>query len=162
MSQPVVYLLCGLTGSGKTEYAKRLEARGCVRLSVDEVIHARRGRYDVDYPAGDYTRYYEEAVAGLDRQLVTLLDAGQPVVLDYGLWQRASRDRYKTLVEGHGGRWELLYFKADPDVLRRRLAARNLRADANALRISDDMLADFIARFEEPTGEDETVLAQTA
>lgn len=30
------------------------------------------------------------------------------------------------------------------------------------MRISDDMLADFIARFEEPTGEDETVLAQTA
>lgn len=34
---PVVYLLCGLTGSGKTTYAKRLEAAGAVRLTVDEV-----------------------------------------------------------------------------------------------------------------------------
>jgi len=25
---PVVYLLCGLTGSGKTTYARRLEAAG--------------------------------------------------------------------------------------------------------------------------------------
>ena len=28
---PVAYLRCGLTGSGKTTYAKRLEAGGAVR-----------------------------------------------------------------------------------------------------------------------------------
>jgi hypothetical protein len=48
----VVYLLCGLTGSGKTSYAKRLEAGGAVRLSVDEEVYARHGRYGVDYPIG--------------------------------------------------------------------------------------------------------------
>jgi hypothetical protein len=41
----VVYLLCGLTGSRKTSYAKRLEAGGAVRLSVDEEVYARHGRY---------------------------------------------------------------------------------------------------------------------
>ena len=35
---PVVYLLCGLTGSGKTTYARQLEAAGAVRLSVDEEV----------------------------------------------------------------------------------------------------------------------------
>ena len=156
---PVVYLLCGLTGSGKTSYAKRLEAEGCVRLSIDELVDARHGRYGVDYPASDYPRYYEETVVELDRQLVELLEGSQSVVLDHGLWQRSNRDRYKMLVEAHGGRWELLYFKAEASVLRQRLAYRNLRSGANALTVSHDMLEDFIARFEEPSGEGERVLS---
>ncbi|MFF2929118.1 AAA family ATPase [Streptomyces mirabilis] len=36
--EPVVYLLVGLTGSGKTTYAKRLEPTGAIRLSVDEMV----------------------------------------------------------------------------------------------------------------------------
>ncbi len=155
---PLVYLLCGLTGSGKTRYAKRLEADGCVRLSIDELVHTRHGRYDVDYPACDYSRYYDEATLELDRRLVELVEANKSVVLDHGLWQRSTRDRYKALVESHGGRWELLYFKAEPSVLRSRLARRNHHNDANALTVSDDMLEGFIARFEEPCGEGERII----
>ena len=47
---PVAYLLAGLTGSGKTTYARRLEAEGVLRLSVDEEVFARDGRHGVDYP----------------------------------------------------------------------------------------------------------------
>src|SRR5215207_8258600 len=53
---PVVYLLCGLTGSGKTTYARQLEAAGAVRLSVDEEVFARHGRYGVDYPTSRVLR----------------------------------------------------------------------------------------------------------
>jgi predicted kinase len=154
---PVVHMLCGLTGSGKTVFAKRLESEGCVRLSVDELVQARHGRHDVDYPAHDYPRLYDEAVAELDRRLVELLDSGRSVVLDYGLWARASRDRYKRLIEEHGGRWRLVYFEAEPELLRRRLAARNRRTDANALTVTAAMLDDFMARFEAPVGEGEVV-----
>ena len=156
--RPVVYLLCGLTASGKTTYARRLEAEGCVRLSIDEVVHARHGHYDVDYPSSAYPRYYEEAVVELDRRLVELLESKRSVVFDHGLWQRSNRDRYKALVEAHGGRWELLYFKAEPSVLRARLAQRNMESGANALSVSDDMLEDFIARFDEPREEGERVV----
>lgn len=82
--RPVVCLLCGLTGSGKTAYARRLEAQGCVRLSIDELVHARHCRYDVDYQASDYPRYYDEAVRELDRHLVELVEPNQSVVLDDG------------------------------------------------------------------------------
>ena len=160
MSAPLVHMLCGLTGSGKTMYAKRLEAQGCVRLAVDEPIHDRHGRYGIDYPAHDYPRLYDEAVTEVDRRLVELLEAGQSVVLDHGLWERSNRDRYKRLVEAHGGRWRLFYFKAEPEVLRRRLAERNRRADANALTVKEDMLTGFLARFEAPSGEGEVVLDQ--
>ncbi len=96
----------------------------------------------------------------LDRRLVELLEAGRSVVLDHGLWERSNRDRYKRLVEAHGGRWRLFYFKAEPEVLRRRLAERNRRTDANALTVTQDMLTGFLARFEAPRGEGELVLDQ--
>jgi predicted kinase len=158
---PVVYLLCGLTGSGKTTHAKRLEAAGAVRLSVDEEVYARHGRYGVDYPISEYFDRERPVVEELPRRLVELVESGHDVVLDYGLWRRSDRDAYKRLVEAHGGRWRLLYFKVDPQVLRQRLADRNRRVDANALKVTPSALEDFIARFDEPVGEgEETVQAQ--
>ena len=157
----IVYLLCGLTGSGKTSHAKRLEAGGAVRLSVDEEVYARHGRYGVDYPMSEYFDRERPVVEELPRRLVELVESGHDVVLDYGLWRRSDRDAYKRLVEAHGGRWRLLYFKVDPQVLRQRLADRNRRADANALMVTPSALEDFIARFDEPVGEgEETVQAQ--
>jgi predicted kinase len=157
---PLVHMLCGLPGSGKTVYAKGLEAEGCVRLSVDELVEARHGRHDIDYPAHDYPRLYDRAVEELDGQLVELLREGRSVVLDYGLWERSNRDRYKRLIEEHGGRWRLVYFKAEPELLRSRLLERNRRSDPNALTVTDAMLADFLARFEAPSGEGEVVAPQ--
>jgi predicted kinase len=129
----VVYLLCGLTGSGKTTYAKRLEAGGAVRLSVDEEVYARHGRYGVDYPMGEYFGRERSVVEELRRRLV-------------------------ELVEAHGGRWRLLYFKADREVLVRRLAERNRRDDANALTVTPSALEDFFARFDEPVDKGEELV----
>jgi predicted kinase len=159
---PVVYLLCGLTGSGKTTYAKRLEAAGALRLSVDEEVFARHGRYGADYPVAEYFDLERPVVEELRRRLIELIESGHDVVLDHGLWRRSDRDAYKRLVEAHGGRWRLLYFKVDPGVLRQRLADRNRRGDANALMVTPSALEDFIARFDEPVGEgEELVQAQS-
>jgi predicted kinase len=119
--RPVVYLLSGLTGSGKTTFAKRLEAEGVMRLSVDEEVHARHGRYGIDYPEHEYFQRERPVVEEVQRRLAELVRAGQDVVLDYGLWRRVERDAYKRLVEAHGGQWRLVYFRADREVLLRRL-----------------------------------------
>src|SRR5215217_2483041 len=113
---PVVYLLCGLTGSGKTAYAKRLEAGGAVRLSVDEEVYARHGRHGIDYPMDEHFDREWPVVEELRRRLVELVESGRDMVLDYGLWPRSDRDAYTRLVEAHGGTWRLLFFKADPEV----------------------------------------------
>jgi predicted kinase len=67
------------------------------------------------------------------RRMVDLVESGQDVVYDPGMWWRTDRDAYKRLVEEHGGRWRLLYFKVDRDVLLQRLIDRNRRSDANVL-----------------------------
>jgi predicted kinase len=155
---PVVYLLCGLTGSGKTTYAKEIEAVGAVRLTVDEKVYARHGRYGVDYPTSEYFERERPVVEELRRRLVELIESGRDVVFDHGLWRRDNRDAYKRLVEEHGGRWRLLYFKVDREVLLQRLADRNRRSDANAMPLLAADLEDFIARFEEPMGEGEELV----
>ncbi|MEU6011995.1 AAA family ATPase [Streptomyces sp. NPDC047453] len=98
-SGPVVYLLVGLTGAGKTTYAKQwLVPAGAVRLSVDERVHERRGRYGVDYPEREYFSLEAPVVAEVREELVGLFTAGRDVVLDHGLWLRSDRAEWKKLV----------------------------------------------------------------
>jgi predicted kinase len=156
---PVVYLLAGLAGAGKTTWACRfLVPRGAVRLSVDELVFARHGRYGVDYPEWEYFDRQAPVVAEVRARLAGLVAGGRDVVLDHGLWRRAERDEWKRAVEGAGGRWRLLYFPVSRDELLRRLGSRNRRGDANALSVTESALDDFIARFDPPHGEGEEVI----
>jgi hypothetical protein len=66
---------------------------------------------------------------------------------------------YKQLIEELGGRWRLLYLRVGSQELRRRLAERNERFDANAaFPIGAERLAGYLASFEEPHGEGEEVI----
>jgi len=153
-----VVLTCGVAGSGKTTYAQRLEAQGYVRLSVDEEIWHRFGRYGIDYTPDQYARLSRDAEDVLRHRLVDLIGRGRDVVVDLSFWRRVSRDEYKQLVETAGGRWRLVYLQVPPDVLRQRLSQRAHRFDANAaFAITDDVLNTYLASFEAPSGEGEEV-----
>lgn len=150
----LVVLLCGMAGSGKTTFSQRLEARGFIRLSIDETMWQRFGRYGIDYPASDYRSRLDTAHAELHDRLRELMARRVPVVVDAALWNRPSRERYKALVDQAGRRWQLIYLKVPLDVLRARLQVRNQRFDANApFPITDDILARYATAFEEPTDE---------
>jgi predicted kinase len=90
--------------------------------------------------------------------LVELIGLGRDVVVDLSFWNRAMRDEFKHIVESRGASWELVYVKVDPAILPGRLASRRERNDANAFPIEPEMLARFVAGFEAPEGEGETVI----
>lgn len=161
--RPVVVLLVGLTGSGKSTWATRYAAsEGLVRLSVDDRLAERHGRYGIDYPEPEHGRLEAPIAAEVDAELRALIGSGRSVILDRGLWLRRDRDRYKQLIIDAGGTWRLLYFQASKDVLLDRLAERNIRArtDPAILTITPDALDDFYQRFEPPSGEGEELLVQ--
>ncbi|WP_339317017.1 ATP-binding protein [Paenibacillus sp. FSL R10-2734] len=156
---PVVVMMCGVAGSGKTTFAQKLEKEGFARLSIDEDIWATYGRFGMDYPEQNYELYKEQSEIKLRGELRNLILAKQDVVIDFSFWQRQRRNDYKQLIEAHGGVWELIYLKVQPDELRQRLLIRSERFDANAaFTITEDTLTRFLSGFETPEGEGETVI----
>ncbi len=153
--------MCGVAGSGKTTYAKRLvELEGFERLSIDEEIWRQFGRFGFDYAAKDYEQLSTLVEAELEARLVDLIGQGRWVVVDFSFWQRAQRDYYKRLIEQAGGTWRLVYLKVDLEELRRRLTRRNARPEPNAaFPITDEVLTGYLNSFEEPEGEGEEIVS---
>ncbi|MEU8655854.1 AAA family ATPase [Actinoplanes philippinensis] len=155
----VAYLLVGLTGAGKTTYAERvLVPQGVVRLSVDERVFERHGRYGVDYPEHTYFAKERPVVAEVRDELVDLLRQGRDVVVDHGLWRREDRDDWRALAESVDGQVRLLYFPVPKQELLRRLNDRNTQGHANALLVTAEALDDFYDRFDVPDGENEQII----
>lgn len=159
--KPVVYLLCGLGGSGKSTYAQKLAENGLQKFSLDEYVYSLYGRSIASLPEQVYLQHYRTAKLKLDKKLVSMIKKKQSIVLDYGFWRRSSRDYYKQLIEDNGGEWKLIYLKASPEVLMSRLKERNKRTDANAFPVTEEMLRNSIERFEEPDHEGEEIIQQS-
>jgi predicted kinase len=156
---PLVVLMCGVAGSGKTTFAQQLEKAGFVRLSIDEEIWATNGRYGIDFPIENYEKFKEVAEAKLRNQLVNLIQNKQQVVVDFSFWKRSRRNEFKQLIENAGGEWKLIYLKVHPNDLRERLRKRSQRFDANAaFPITEEILSSFLNGFEVPAGEGEIVI----
>jgi predicted kinase len=155
----LVVLMCGLAGSGKSTFSKQLEAKGFVRLSIDEEVWTGAGRFGVDFEPADYERHLEAAHVRLKARLVEAVRGRTPAVLDTALWNCQARVEHKGLIEAHGGGWRLVYMKGPTNLLRSRLLDRSRRFDADAqFPITDPMLDRFIQAFEEPDGEGEIVV----
>lgn len=159
--KPVVYLLCGLGGSGKSTYAQILVDKGLQKFSLDEYVYSLHGRSITKLSEHEYLERYRTAKVQLDDKLIEVIKKKQSVVVDYGFWRRSSRDFYKKLVEDNGGEWKLIYLKASPEILMERLKERNKRTDANAFPVTEEKLQEYINRFEEPKNEGEEVILQS-
>lgn len=155
---PLVVMMCGVAGSGKTTFSQQLEKEGFVRLSIDEEIWATNGRYGVDFPIEKIEEYKKDAERKLIHRLIKLIHDKQQVVIDFSFWNRARRNQYKQLIEKSGGKWKLIYLKVHPDDLRERLKIRNKRFDANAFPITEEILTFYLDGFEAPIGEGEIVI----
>lgn len=155
---PLVVMMCGVAGSGKTTFSQLLEKEGFVRLSIDEEIWATNGRWGIDFPMDKFEEYRKVAERKLRNRLVKLIRDKQQVVIDFSFWDRARRDQYKKLIEDSSGKWELIYLKVYPNDLRERLKLRNKRFDANSFPISEELLTSYLNGFEAPKGEGEIVI----
>lgn len=149
-----VVLLCGVSGSGKTALAHRLERKGFTRLSVDGMIWQRYGdafpRLSDEERSRIFLRFNGEV---LDQALCRLLDQGRRVVVDATLCRRAKRDHLRQLLRSHGVEPVLVYLQAPADELRRRLARRS-GSGPDDQRVSPRQLAGYLANFEPPAPSD--------
>lgn len=155
--KPVVHLLCGLPGSGKSTYAKEQEIKGLVRLTLDEELFKRFGR---EFPSEKYSEYEIETKSDLKDALKAAITNSRSVVLDYGFWKKSEREEYKQLIDSLGAEWKLLYFKIPMNTLKERLRLRNQTDTKNNHQIDESLLDTFSGQFEPPTGEGEQIIEQ--
>jgi predicted kinase/predicted N-acetyltransferase YhbS len=144
MTMPTLFLMCGLPGAGKTTVAKRLEhERRALRLTTDEWMRALFGP--------DLEAEGREAVEAIQWQVAArALELGLDVVLDFGVWTRAERDRYRAQAAALGARVELVLVDAPLDERWRRIEARNAAQAPGEYRITREKLAHWTTWYDRP------------
>ena len=156
-----VIMMCGVCGSGKTTYAKKKEQEGYIRLSIDEEMWKLYGRKGIDYPEEEYEKLSEQVEAALQKKLLSLIQQGKDVVIDFSFWSKENRNFYKELIRKAGAETELVYMKASKELLQKRLYKRNQVLNANSpFVITDELLEHHYHAFQEPWGEGEKVILQ--
>ncbi len=147
-----VIMTCGKICCGKTTYARKLaEELGAVVLSIDEVMLAL-------FPDGAgemhdaYARRTEQYLLSLSLEI---LESGTDVILDWGLWTRAQRDRLREFYRANHFPSEIHYLRIGEDEWQRRIRHRNGdRTGSLSYYVDEGLLEKVRLLFEEPA-EDE-------
>ena len=116
-----VIMMCGVCGSGKTTYAKQKEQEGYIRLSIDEEMWNIYGQRGIDYSENQYDELSEKVELLLRQKMISLIKNGKNVVIDFSFWNKDNREFYRNMIENAGGIVELVYMKANKELLRKRL-----------------------------------------
>ena len=148
---PLVFLLHGYLGVGKTALARRLEAEhSAIRFTHDEWMRALYGH---DPPEAFFADYAERVSGLIEASWTRCLELGLNIVLDFGFWSRSERDRARALIAQYGGECRLYRLTCPDEVARRRIAGRNEEL-GTSLFIAPATYDALKARFE-PLGPDE-------
>ncbi len=144
MPEGRLILICGLPGSGKTTFAKKLAPQvPAVRLCPDEWKHD----LGIDYYDEQGRVRLEDRLWRLAQELLTL---GQSVILENGFWARGERDELRLGARKLGAAVELHYLEAPVEELWRRLQLRNDEARPGVVPIKREDLQRWALQFEAP------------
>lgn len=138
--QHTLHLIHGYIGVGKTSFAKKLERElNCVRFTTDEWMIALYG----NNPQQDKFREYEDQIKALIWQVARrILETGNDVILDFGVWKRSERDGWHSKAKEMDVGFKLYNITCPLEIAKQRTLQRThtmpqgaLVIDANAFDI---------------------------
>ena len=150
--KPIVYLICGFIGAGKTTFAKKLEEKtGAVRITKDEWSI----RFIGNDPTIDGYEEWDHKICGLSRDVAfQLAEKGIDVIMDEGFWEKDTRAEMKRRIEAIGAKEVLYYLDTPIETIRERVVRRNNNLTKESFKISREMLDTYLMDWQ-PPGEDE-------
>jgi len=153
--KPTVHAICGFIGAGKTTFARQLEASsGAVRITKDEWLIRLIGRD----PTIDGYAEIDRKMCELTRDFAfQLVEKGIDIILDEGFWAREERGALRERVAASGASMVMYYLATPNEVIRERVASRNVIPSLDSFRIDRDLLEHYLA-FWQPPGPDEDVV----
>jgi predicted kinase len=142
---PILFLIVGLPGAGKTRLARQLAAKyQALRLTPDEWMIPLFGQ-----PEGDGRRdVLEGRLLWLAFEAATL---GTSVVLDFGFWSRDERTALRAIASEHGVATRVTYLPIDRETQIARIAERLHRTPETSFPTTAADLNAFASTFEVPT-----------
>lgn len=150
--KPIVYLMLGLPGSGKTTFSKELQQElNIPRLSLDEEYSKLGG----DLTSTKWNTNIEaEANETIKHQIKEIVERGESVILDFCPWRKEDRHKYQEYITAAGANSHVYYLDIPIEQLKQRLELRNNNLSKNTHIVTADMLDAFTARFDPPYDED--------
>lgn len=142
---PVVHLIHGFLGVGKTTFARRLaDETGALRFSPDECMTQLHGD---DPPAARFAEFHAAIMEQLTREWTHAVQAGRDVILDHGFWTRAERDIARQAATSLGAIVLLYSVDCAESLARQRIHFRNT-SPQGSLFITDATYEILRRRFE--------------
>lgn len=153
MSEPVIHLIEGPVGAGKSTFAGRLAlSLGAVHLDLDQWMVAL---FSPDRPQDGFLAWYMErkqrCLDQLWRTAQQILDSGKPVVLELGLVGGADRARFYADADLVDASLQVYVLDVPVDERRARVQARNKSTDGTfKMVVSDEIFERANAAWEAP------------
>lgn len=149
MTLPEVVIICGVSGSGKTSFSRRLEKDGYRRISLDEYIDRHHGETFPDLPDEQQRQIFASAAAGLADMAADSIRRGEKIVVDSTMCKRAARDRMRAVCKSLDAECRFIYLDVPYSELARRLALRR-GTGPNDRIVPEERLKGFCRGFEVP------------
>ena len=145
MAHPVLVVISGLPGTGKSHFSRQLAER--VPLAMLKSDALRKTLFPVPtYSASESSRLFRLIHALIEE----LLDRGVPVLLDATNLVEAHRKRLYTIAYQRDVKLVLVRVEAPPEVVRERLADRNRQEQREDHSDADWSVYQRMRRSDEP------------
>jgi predicted kinase len=156
--RPIVYIICGFIGAGKTTFAKKLEEKtGAVRITKDEWLIHLIGNDPLIDRFEEYNDKFCELSRGVAFQLV---EKGIDVIIDEGFWAKEQRVELRRRIDAIGAKEVLYYVEAPIETIRERVVGRNNNLTKDSFKISREMLDNYLKYWQPPSEDEDYILAK--
>lgn len=159
-TEPIVYVMYGFIGAGKTTFAKELEEKsGAVRITKDEWLIRLIG----NDPTIDGFEEYDSKICGLSRDVASqLVEKGIDVIIDEGFWAKEQRVELRRRIDAIGAKEVLYYVDTPIETIRERILGRNFNLTEDSFKISRVMLDNYLRYWQPPSEDEDYVLVSQA